>query len=188
MTKFLVIEGLDGSGKSTQIKYLKSYLTQKNIKFKDIHFPSLNKGYYGQIIGEYLRGELGTIDEVHPKLVALIFAGDRKENSEKISSWLAEGYIVIADRYVYSNVAFQCAKCFENKEKKLLKEWILNYEFKFNNIPVPTVSIFLDVPFESVKESITKHRVGLDRKYLNGKKDIHEENIILQRACKRRIS
>lgn len=177
---FFVIEGLDGSGKSTQLKLLKERLTKNNIKFKSIHFPSFEEGYYGQIIAEYLRGDFGNLEQIHPKLVALMFAGDRKEHGEKIIKWIANDYLVIADRYVNSNIAFQCAKCKEIEEKRLLHEWILEFEYNFNKIPKPTLSIFLDVPLDLVKKSITNNRSGDERKYLNGKRDIHEDSISLQ--------
>ena len=108
--KFFVIEGLDGCGKSTQLELLKNLCDQQGVAYKYIHFPMLNQGVYGTLIAEFLRGEFGTLEQVHPKLVALLFAGDRMEHINTIKEWLAEGYCVLADRYVYSNIAFQCAK------------------------------------------------------------------------------
>lgn len=179
--KIITIEGLDGAGKSTQIDLLVNKLTSLNIKHKFIHFPMLNKGIYGEIIAEYLRGEFGSLEAVHPKLVALLFAEDRKEHKEKLLKWIEEGYLIIMDRYVNSNIAFQCAKTENLKEKKELKKWILDFEFRINDLPLPWLSFFLHVPFDIIKKSLTHPRVGTDRNYLDGKVDIHEDSLVLQR-------
>lgn len=120
--KIITIEGLDGAGKSTQIKLLTDRLTKMGIAYKFIHFPLMEKGVYGELVAEFLRGEFGALKNVHPKLVALLFAENRKEHIHKIKQWLAEGYLVILDRYVKSNIAFQCAKIEEEFEKEQLKK------------------------------------------------------------------
>lgn len=178
--KLIVIEGLDGSGKSTQIDLLNEYYNNQGIETKYIHFPMLNKGVNGTLIAEFLRGEFGTLENVHPKLVALLFANDRKEHVNLINNWLEEGYVVLADRYVNSNIAFQGAKLKDENEKVNLKNWILDYEYNYNQLPVPFVSIFLNVPLSSVKNSLENIRDGEDRAYLNGKEDIHENDFSFQ--------
>ena len=172
--KFWVIEGLDGCGKTTQMECLKQALEMKNIPYKHIHFPMLNKGVYGELIAEFLRGEFGTVEGVHPKLVALLFANDRMEHIQE------EGYYVIADRYVYSNIAYQCAKLTDEGEKERLKDWILDFEFNRNALPMPDKTLFLSVPLEFIKKNLSETRTGDDRDYLNGKEDIHEQSISLQ--------
>lgn len=179
--KIITIEGLDGAGKSTQISLLTERLNQLEIKHKFIHFPMLNQGVYGKLVAEFLRGEFGTLESVHPKLVALLFAEDRNEHKHKLNQWLEEGYLVILDRYVKSNIAFQCAKLEDEKEKDLLKEWILDFEFGFHNLPKPSVSFFLNVPLSQIKKSLSNNRIGEDREYLEGKADIHEESIDFQK-------
>jgi dTMP kinase len=179
--KIITIEGLDGAGKSTQINLLVNKLKSLRIKHKFIHFPMLNKGVYGNLIGEYLRGEFGSIKDVHPKLVALLFAEDRKEHKDQLLQWLDDGYLIIMDRYVNSNIAFQCAKTNDISEKENLKKWILDFEFKVNKLPSPNLSFFLHVPFNIIKESLLTPRNGVDRAYLNGKIDIHEDSLDLQK-------
>ncbi len=179
--KIITIEGLDGAGKSTQIDLLTKKLTKLKIKHKFIHFPMLNQGVYGKLVAEFLRGEFGSLENVHPKLVALLFAEDRNEHQPKIKQWLEEGYLVILDRYVKSNIAFQCAKLKDEKEKEILKNWILDFEFNYHKLPKPEVSFFLNVPLNQIKKSLQNNRVGADRVYLEGKTDIHEDSFELQK-------
>lgn len=178
--KFIVIEGLDGSGKSTQLELLKEYLTKHGISFRHIHFPRLNEGVYGHLIAEFLRGDFGANDLVHPKLVALLFAGDRKDFARTIHQWLEEGHCVIADRYVYSNIAFQCAKLEEMSEKEQLKDWILDLEYKNFQIPMPDASLFLDVSTKAAAKALSEDDARSERHYLSGNKDIHESDLEFQ--------
>ncbi|SDT86518.1 dTMP kinase [Desulfobacula phenolica] len=179
--RFIVIEGLDGAGKSTQIKLLKNYFNKNEIKYKYLHFPRSGEGYYGDLIAKFLRGEFGSLDSVDPYLVALIYAGDRDDAKKKITGWLENKYFVIVDRYVYSNIAFQCAKLDDESKKNELEHWILEFEYFYNKIPKPDLSIYLHVPFSFVETELKKVRVGKDRVYLNGKSDIHEASINLQK-------
>ena len=177
---FLVIEGLDGSGKSTQLKMLREYLDRRNVPFKYLHFPRLEEGVYGKLIARFLRGEMGANHQVDPYLVALIFSGDRTDASLLIREWMGEGYLVIVDRYVYSNIAFQCAKLSSAEERDSLRDWILEFEFAYNKLPKPDVNLYLNVPFEFTMEQLKNTRDGDDRAYLKGERDIHEENLDFQ--------
>jgi dTMP kinase len=178
--KFVVIEGLDGSGKSTQLDLLREYLAAQNISFRHIHFPRLAEGVFGQLVAEFLRGDFGNNDEVHPKLVALLFAGDRKDFAATMREWLDEGFLIIADRYVYSNIAFQCAKCKSQAEKKMLRDWILSLEYEYFKIPKPDYSLFLDVPIKVTSQALTGDELRTTRKYLEGGSDIHETDTDFQ--------
>lgn len=182
--KLIVIEGLDGSGKSTQIQKLRDYFTGRGLVHEFIHFPRTGVPYFGELISRFLRGEYGQVNEVDPYLVAMLYAGDRKDVSDNIYSWLREGKFVLLDRYVYSNIAYQCAKVTNKQERETLKKWILNLEFRHFGIPVPAINIFLDVPFEFTENKLREDRSGLDRKYLNGNNDIHEINLEFQKEVR----
>ena len=149
-----------------------------------MHFPRTDSPVYGELISRFLRGDLGDLRTVNPYLVALIYAGDRYDARTLIKEWLDDGYMVVADRYVYSNVAFQCAKVEDELERRKLWDWILHVEYQYNRIPRPDLNIFLDVPFEFTREQLRINREGFDRDYLNGRKDIHEENLEFQKKVK----
>jgi dTMP kinase len=176
----IVLEGLDGAGKSTQLALLQQYVAELGHATEFLHFPRVTTPVYGEWIAAFLRGDLGAQDEVDPFTVALLFAGDRAAAGAMIRGWLDEGKWVFLDRYVYSNVAFQCAKISDPARRQKLKEWILDLEFEVYGIPRPTVSLFLDVPFEFTKARLAAQRTGADREYLQGKRDIHEESLTLQ--------
>lgn len=178
--KFIVLEGLDGSGKSTQVKLLQSFFKENNLKFKYLHFPKNNEGVFGEMVSMFLRGEFGAIDQVNPYIVALLFAGDREHSKNEIKSWLSDNYYVLVDRYVLSNIAFQTAKLSSLEEKDKLTNWIFHLEYEYFNIPKPDIEIFLDVPFSFTEKSLQHNRSGDDREYLKGKTDIHEESLTFQ--------
>jgi dTMP kinase len=178
--KFIVIEGLDGAGKSTQINFVKNFLELRGIHSKYIHFPRTDSIIYGDLIARFLRGELGDINSVDPYLVALIYAGDRSDASTTLYRWMQEGCVVIADRYLYSNIAFQCAKLSDHSQRAKLAKWIKTLEYDYNKIPVPDLNLFLNVPFEFTKRSLYNGRRGKDRDYLEGATDIHEADLSFQ--------
>jgi len=182
---FIVIEGLDGSGKSTQMKKFNSYLKDQKIDSEYLHFPRTDSPVYGDLISRFLRGELGAIEQVHPYLVALLFAGDRAETKHQLNTWLAAGKTIVLDRYVYSNIAFQCAKLPTNEQQEELRKWILETEFKHFKIPKPHMSIFLDVPFNFIQQNLENNRQGDDRTYLQGREDIHEQDLQFQEKVRR---
>jgi dTMP kinase len=177
---FIVIEGLDGSGKSTQIRLIEEYLLHKNVKTRFIHFPRTDSDIWGDLVSRFLRGELGDINTVNPYLIALIYAGDRKDASSMLLNWMQQGYTVIADRYLYSNIAFQCAKLTDMNEKAKLAQWIKKLEYEYHKIPVPDLNLFLNVPFSFTLQSLKNQRNGNDRNYLNGVADIHEADLSFQ--------
>ncbi len=180
----IVIEGLDGAGKSTQVRLFREYLAGKCSRLEYIHFPRYDAPVYGGLIGKFLRGGFGPVESVHPQLVALLFAEDRHDAAASIKKVLSEGGTVLLDRYVYSNVAYQCAKLASGDDAENLREWILNTEYGSFDLPRPDLNIFLDVPIGFVQESLSRSRSGADRGYLHGAADIHEADIELQKRVR----
>lgn len=181
----IVLEGLDGAGKSTQVRKFREYLEAACPQGMEyIHFPRYDAPVYGDLIGKFLRGAFGSIDTVHPQLVALLFAEDRHNAAPQMRSVLEKGGTVLLDRYVYSNIAYQCAKLDSEDEAKDLRRWIRDTEYGDFSLPRPDLNIFLDVPISFVEQSLRKEREGNDRDYLNGAQDIHEASIAFQRKVR----
>lgn len=182
---FIVLEGLDGAGKSTQVRRLRAALEARGHQVEYLHFPRFDAPVYGELIARFLRGEFGAAEAVDPYLVALLFAGDRADAARQIRAWLDAGHVVLLDRYVWSNVAYQCAKLRgDEEERQRLQRWILDLEYGYHDIPRPDVSLFLDVPMGFVAERLAETREGDDRAYLQGQEDIHESSLELQRRVR----
>jgi dTMP kinase len=182
--KLFVIEGVDGAGKSTQIKLLKEYLSNRGYNCEYLHFPRTDAPFFGELIARFLRGEFGSLNDVDPYLVAMLYAGDRKDSAGQLAGWLKEGKVVLLDRYTYSNIAYQCAKLDSESEQDKLMKWIISLEFSHFEIPRPDLNIFLDVPHHFTEKKLSGSRTGDDRNYLNGTRDIHEGSLEFQRRVR----
>ena len=180
----IVLEGLDGAGKSTQVKKLRTYLEELFGSLEYIHFPRYDAPVYGELISRFLRGDFGSNEAVHPQLVALLFAEDRHGAAPHIKSILQSGGNVLLDRYVYSNIAYQCAKVKSAEDAAELREWIFNTEYGNFELPRPDLNIFLDVPIGFVESKLKSQRGGADRDYLEGGQDIHEADIEFQKRVR----
>ncbi|MCQ2146614.1 MAG: dTMP kinase [Bacteroidales bacterium] len=180
----IVLEGLDGAGKSTQVKKLRSYLESLSPDLDYIHFPRYDSPVYGDLISRFLRGDFGSNDAVHPQLVALLFAEDRHGAAPEMKQALQKGNTVLLDRYVYSNIAYQCAKLKDENEVESLRKWIIDTEYGNFDLPVPDLNIFLDVPIGFVEKKLASQRNGSDRDYLEGGQDIHEADIEFQKKVR----
>lgn len=179
-----VLEGLDGAGKSTQVKKLRSYLEKLFGNLEYIHFPRYDAPVYGDLISRFLRGDFGSNEAVHPQLVALLFAEDRHGAAPGMKDVLEKGGNILLDRYVYSNIAYQCAKLSDKTEAEDLRDWIFRTEYGNFGLPVPDLNIFLDVPIAFVESKLKSQRGGADRDYLEGAQDIHEADIEFQKRVR----
>lgn len=179
-----VLEGLDGAGKSTQVKKLRAYLESLSGSLEYIHFPRYDAPVYGDLISRFLRGDFGSNDTVHPQLVALLFAEDRHGAGPEMKKVLDRGGNILLDRYVYSNIAYQCAKLADEDEAEALRDWIFNTEYGSFELPKPDLNIFLDVPIAFVESKLKSQRGGSDRDYLEGGQDIHEADIEFQKRVR----
>ena len=179
-----VIEGLDGAGKSTQVRLLRKYLESVSGELEYIHFPRYDSPVYGDLISRFLRGDFGSINAVHPQLVALLYAEDRHGAAPELRKSLQEGRPILLDRYVYSNIAYQCAKIDDPNEREALRKWIDDTEYGDFGLPRPDLNLFLDVPIGFVEKKLTADRKGENREYLAGSRDIHEADINFQKKVR----
>jgi dTMP kinase len=175
--KFIVIDGTDGSGKATQTKLLVKKLKKGGYNVKTIDFPQYEKNFFGKMVGRYLAGEFGNSGNVSPYLASILYAADRFESSKVIKKWISEGCIVIADRYASSNQIHQGGKIYNDKRRKEFLDWLEEMEFKVFKIPRPVAIIYLDVPIDFSFKLLENKSAKNRKKYLNGKKDIHESDV-----------
>jgi len=176
----VVLEGIDGSGKGTQTRLLQERATQSGIAAAHISFPQYGKNPFAQVVSEYLNGKFGEVDQVHPKLAALLFAGDRYASKPILAEALSNNQLVILDRYVASNLAHQAAKL-KKEERKEFIEWLHNVEFETYGMPKPDLTLYLDVPVEVATKLVTEKK---EREYTKLEKDIHEKNAGYLADCK----
>ena len=170
--KIIALEGIDGSGKRTQLDLLAAALEARGLATFRIGFPRY-ESFYGKLVGRYLNGEFGTLETVDPHLSALLYAGDRLEARPEIEAALAAGKMVLADRYIGSNMAHQTARVAPEKREEFLA-WLRRLEYGLYALPAEDLVIYLRVPVEEA------HRlVGLKaaREYTNLKRDIQEADI-----------
>ena len=183
--KLIVLSGLDSSGKSTQCNLIKEYFQKHNYKYVHLHFPMYGHNEASKTISAYLRGEYGDIDKVSPIFVANIYAMDRFLYLPELQKQLSQNDVVLLDRYVFCNMAYQGAKYETEAESYIIKEWIDEFEFGFLELPYPDLNIFFDVPVEIIENRLKEKREGDDREYLNGKTDIHEKDIEYQKKVRK---
>jgi dTMP kinase len=170
--KLITLEGIDGSGKRTQLDLLASALDARGLDTFRISFPRY-ESFYGKLVGRYLNGEFGVLDGVDPHLSALLYAGDRLEAKPEIEATLSAGKIVLADRYIGSNMAHQSARVLPEQREEFFV-WLKRLEYGLYALPVEDLVVYLRVPVQEA------HRlVGLksSRSYTSLKRDIQEADI-----------
>lgn len=173
--KFIVIEGTDGSGKGTQTALLEERLEAERRPFEVVDFPQYDKNIYGKLVGRYLAGEFGGINDISPYLASLAYAGDRMLAVPYIKKSLDDGKLVIANRYVISNMAFMAARFSKKAERDEYLAWLNELEYKTNKVPKEDLVIFLYLPVEIGQQNVDKKG---HRGYMKGtKRDIHEDNL-----------
>ncbi len=181
-----MIDGTDGAGKSTQLKKLQERLKQNSVRVADIHFPQHGKpsAYF---VDQYLngkydnRGSSGGLfggeeaERVGAYAVSIFYALDRFDAKKEILEAMKDGALVVADRYVSSNMGHQGGKLVTKAARQKYFKWIDNIEFEVFKIPRPTLTIVLHVPAAIAEQLIGRKGA---REYVGGnKKDLHEKNL-----------
>ncbi len=171
--KFIVIDGTDGSGKATQTALLKKWLEYAGLAVETIAFPQYNTKSAG-MVEEYLEGKYGKAKDVSPYIASVFYAIDRYDASFKIKKYLREGKIVLADRYITSNLAHQGGKINNKLDRSAFYDWVRNFEYKLFNIPQPDAVLFLHVETE-ISQAMALMRQSED--WQGKTNDIHEKSI-----------
>lgn len=177
--KLIIIEsGTDASGKATQAELLYEYLKKDHMVVK-VEFPNY-KSDSSALVKMYLNGDFGeTANSVDPYIASTFYAADRYASfMTEWKKYYDEGYIIISDRYVSSNMVHQASKLSGNEREKFL-DWVDEFEYGLYKIPRPDLTIFLDVPLE-VSEKLMANRKN---KFTDkDEKDIHERDLAYLRA------
>jgi len=170
--KFIVIEGIDGSGKRTQTEALARAFSSRGTAFTQISFPRY-EGFFGKLVARYLNGEFGSLTSVDPHFSALLYAGDRLEAKPAIEGALASGKTVLADRYIGSNLAHQGARVPREKRAEFIA-WLKQLEYQVYGLPVEDLVLYLRMPAPEA------HRLAGERgarDYTKLNRDLQEEDV-----------
>jgi len=176
--KLIVIDGTDGSGKTTQVAFLAKHLKKDKHKVKVVDFPVYYKNFFGKFIGHCLSEQYYNWLNIHPKIASVMYAADRWEASEEMRKWLKEGYIIIANRYVSANQIHQGGKIKSAKKRADFMKWLNEMEYEVFKIPRPDLTLYLSLPIDIVL-ALLKDRDSskMKREYLRKKKDVHESDV-----------
>ena len=180
MGKLIVIEGLDGSGKSTQLELLEQNLKSRDIDCKAVSFPNYQNPS-STLVKMYLGGEFGkNPNDVNAFAASVFYTVDRYASFKSDwGSYYNEGGTVVSGRCTTSNAVHQCSKLPESEWEKFL-DWLYDFEYNKIAIPRPNKVIFLDMPIE-VSQKLLSHRYEGDET----KKDIHESDTSYLEKCRK---
>ncbi|HKT46065.1 MAG TPA: hypothetical protein VJP87_00950 [Candidatus Acidoferrales bacterium] len=170
--KLIAIEGIDGSGKRTQVELLANALTARGYSVFSTGFPKYDS-WFGKMVGRFLNGELGPLESVDPHFTALLYAGDRFEAKPKLEAAMNRGEIVLADRYIGSNLAHQVARA-PADERADFRAWIEHLEYGIYGLPRESLILYLRVPPVNAQKLI---RQKAERAYTSAKQDLQEASL-----------
>ncbi|MBB4124463.1 hypothetical protein [Martelella radicis] len=150
----ITVEGIDGSGKNTLACGLSTVLAASH-DVKMVASPGYDRTETGKLIGRYLSGNFDLGND-SPYALSLLFALDRQEGQPDLRKWLAEGKLVIADRYAASNIAYQAARADDPDESARVRQFVLDLEYQRLSTIVPAYNIWLDIPVDFSRELIAR--------------------------------
>lgn len=170
----IAVEGTDSSGKQTQSELLRKTLSERGIRTRLVSFPAYESDS-SALVKMYLNGEFGEDpNEVNAYAASAFYAVDRYATFKK--DWGADyagGTVIVADRYVPSNLIHQAAKIDDAEQKRDFAKWLSELEYDKFGLPRPDVSLFLDMPVETAGMLMAERANKIDN---SGQKDIHERN------------
>ena len=170
--KLIAIEGIDGSGKRTQVSLLEKALTAGGHSVYSTGFPQYDS-WFGKMVGQFLNGDFGALESVDPHFSALLYAGDRFEAKFRLETALNQGKVVLADRYIGSNLAHQTARV-SAEDRPAFVTWIEHLEYNIYNLPRETLVLYLQVPARQAQELVGRKSA---RSYTKVKQDLLEANL-----------
>lgn len=180
MGKLIVLEGTDGSGKSTQFRLMAERLSQEKVEFRRLVFPRY-ANESSALIRMYLGGEFGTKpSDVNAYAASAFYAVDRYASyKQDWGKWYEDGGLILSDRYTTSNAVHQASKETGERRDAFLK-WLYEFEYEKLGLPRPDLTIYLDVPTDFT-EKLMRHR----EQDTGTKADIHEQDTEYLATCRR---
>lgn len=176
------IEGGDGVGKGTQVELMKKHLIDRGFEVAVYDFPQYHLTFFGDKVARFLRGEYGSLNEVHPFLASVLYADDRAEVGYKIRGDILDGKVVLFNRYVPSNLAHGGAKFTNMGEAINFISVVEQMEYQVHELPRPDLTLFLDVPAERARKMIATKG---EREYVGGgNMDIAEADLTHQEKAR----
>lgn len=170
----IVFEGVDASGKQTQCEAYYNYLKEKGLDVLRISFPDYESPS-SSLVKMYLGGEFGeNANDISPYAASSFYAVDRYASYKtKWGKYLSDGKIILADRYVTSNMIHQAAKLENIEEKDAFLQWVYDFEYEKMGLPKPDAVLFLDMPPHFAMELMAKRANKITNE---AEKDIHEKD------------
>lgn len=170
--KLIAVEGIDGSGKHTQVRLLAEALLSQGHRVFSTGFPQYSSTF-GKMVGQFLNGDFGALHSVDPHFTALLYAGDRFERKAPIVAALEQGQVVIADRYIASNLAHQTARV-AAEQRAAFRAWVEHLEYGIYGLPKEDLVLFLRVPPVEAQSLVAKKSA---RAYTDSAHDILESDL-----------
>jgi len=170
--KLIAIEGIDGSGKRTQVELLTLTLKARGHSVYSTAFPQYDS-WFGKMVGKFLNGDLGPLESVDPHFSAMLYAGDRFEAKYKLEAALDSGQIVLVDRYIASNLAHQTARVPPAQRSEFL-QWIEHLEYEIYGLPRENLILYLRVPPREAQRLVALKSA---RSYTSAQRDLLEASL-----------
>lgn len=170
--KLIALEGIDGSGKGTQADLLEKNLLAAGHSVYSIGFPQYDS-WFGKMCGQFLNGDFGPLETVDPHFSCLLYAGDRFEAKPRLAAALAQGKIVLADRYIGSSLAHQAVRAPQDRRAAFVA-WIEHLEYTLYDLPRESLVLYLRVPPHQAQVLVNRKSA---RTYTNAKQDILEASL-----------
>jgi len=170
--KLIAVEGIDGSGKRTQVRFLVEALESRGHRVFSTGFPQYDS-WFGKMVGQFLNGDFGPLDSVDPHFTALLYAGDRFECKGPMVAALSRGQIVIADRYIASNLAHQTARSTPER-RAAFRTWIEHLEYGIYALPPEDLVLYLRVPPREAQSLVARKAA---RSYTESAHDLQESDL-----------